>query len=157
MKIKRKVPLNMPQEIEAEVEQMVKSFVRPKFVDHIRFPDDIYQLTPQNVSELHGKYTKIYTFCNQALASAAIRITHYEAEIYKAKQKVHLEKPSLISLERWRIDHITSSDPEVVRLSSLLLKNKMKKDYLTGIVENFDRYLIALSRELSRRSSYGQS
>jgi hypothetical protein len=127
------------------------SFKRPAFADSIVFPKDVTRLDSANVSDLHAKYAELFVFVNQAVAKYAFLANSAEADIAKAKQKIYADRPALVQIEKWRFDHIVNTDPAVAKLASLAMRYRAKRDYLSAIAANYEKYIAALSRELSRR------
>jgi hypothetical protein len=66
MKVKQKKPA--PEILGSTVAIDLPAFQRPKYADSVKWPDDITQLTAQNVSELLGKYTGLLCFAQSELA-----------------------------------------------------------------------------------------
>lgn len=125
---------------------------RPKFTDTLRFPDDITQLTATNISELLGKYTKLYVYANQNLAKANVALLRLDTRESLLRNAIFRSRPSLNGLDRWRRDAIISEHPEMESIIKHRGHHLQQKELLTTLVANFDKYLVALSRELSRKS-----
>lgn len=125
---------------------------RPKFADTLRFPDDITQLTTQNVSELLGKYTSLYSYANQELSRINAEIIRLQSRSSLRTNQVFRTNPSMNAQERWRRDAVLSTDSKMEEIERDLGRYKMQKEFTQMYVENFDKYIAALSRELSRKT-----
>lgn len=124
---------------------------RPAFADTLRFPSDVTALAAVNVSDLHGKYTELYAFANQELCRINVEILALQTKQSQRKNAMFRHRPGMNGQERWRRDAIIDCDPEMERLESALAKKKQEREYTSMYLQNFDRYLTALSRELSRK------
>jgi hypothetical protein len=128
------------------------AFLRPKFADTLRFPHDITDLTAQNVSELIGNYTELYAFANAEVARLTVEILKMETQISLRKASMLREQPSLNAQERWRRDTVLDCDFVVIGANSRIDDFKADKEFALMAKDNFDRYLTALSRELTRKT-----
>lgn len=125
---------------------------RPAYADTIRWPDNITLLSASNISELHGKYTQLYCFANQGLAKINMDILRLQTEDSLRRNKIFRTSPHINSQERWRRDTVIDSDPEIERITKEIADKKQEREFVQMYVNNYDRYLTALSRELSRKS-----
>lgn len=126
-------------------------FAQPSFVKTLRFPDDLTKLDGQNISELHGKYTQLYTYANQELCRINVRLIELQTKESLVQSAMIHERNGLNQIERWKRDAIIDSDPRMIAVKAEIARAKKEKEYNAMYLANFDRYLIALSRELSRK------
>jgi hypothetical protein len=126
-------------------------FSRPKFADSLKFPNDITQLSAQNVSELLGRYTQMLAFVSEQHTIATIRILEAETRLSHTASKIVIEDPKLVHLERWRRDQVVDTDSRMMLLKADLLKAKKVREVGWLYCQNYERYISALSRELSRK------
>ena len=126
---------------------------RPKFTDSLRFPDDLTSLDAANISELLGKYTKLYVYANQNACAINVALLRLDTRESLLRNSLFRNRPSLNNLDRWRRDAVISEDSQMERIvierNSLLEKKELIQNFLT----TYDRYVVALSRELSRKTS----
>ena len=126
---------------------------RPAFADSLKFPEDVTKLDAMNVSELHGKYTMMYAYANQELAKANVALLRLHSRVALRRNTVFRSRPTLNSQERWRRDAILDSDSDMEIIEAQITSVKMEKTWAEMFVANFERYLTALSRELSRKTA----
>jgi hypothetical protein len=126
---------------------------RPKFADDLRFPDNLIQFPAEVISELHGKYTKLYVYANEERTKLIVKLLQLETKETQIRALVFRERPQINQQEKWRRDAVLEEDPRMRSLLHEISFTKIQKEWADTFVANFDRYLIALSRELSRRSN----
>jgi hypothetical protein len=125
--------------------------LRPKFLDSLKFPEEITELTSQNVSDLIGKYSQAYAYVNQARCQLVIAILKAEAELSEVQSQIFKGRPSINFQERWRRDAIVETDQRIAEIRVQAYKLRQQKEYTEMWLQNLDRYLTALSRELTRK------
>ncbi len=124
---------------------------RPSFTKTLKFPEDITELGAKNISDLHGKYTLLWTFASQDLARVNVQILAVETSISFRRNAIFRNRPMINQQDRWKRDAILESDPDIENLELQLAQAKAEKEQIQMWLNNFDRYLTALSRELSRK------
>lgn len=135
------------------VSGMFPAIKRPTFADTLRWPKDITALSASNVSELLGKYTALYAYANQELAYINVAILELQTRESIVINAILRQNVSLNAQERWRRDASIDTYREVERVRRTITKKKSDREYTQMFIANFDRYLTALSRELSRKTS----
>lgn len=135
--------------------QLFAEIARPKWADSLSFPDNLTELTAANISELHGKYTQLYAFVNQELTKLNVKVLEHQTRDNQRRNLMLVRQPSLNSQERWRRDAAMDTDPTLMEIAKTLSHLRIRQEYSKMYLANFDRYLIALSRELSRRAMDG--
>jgi hypothetical protein len=148
--------MRFPKKVTVKFSEKFREIPRPKFADALRFPDDITELASANVSDLHAKYSELYTYANQELARANIAILKLQTEETFLKSKIFVENPRINHLERWKRDCLIDADPRMEEIYRLLSKFRVEKEYAQMAVTNYDKYINALSRELSRKTAEGK-
>lgn len=146
-----KVDKNRGQVVGGTIMVNLPGFPRPKFADSLKFPNDVTQLTGQNVSELLGKYTQLLTYVSEQHTFATVSVLDLETRIVSLANRIVVEDPKLSHIEKWRRDQIVDSDPRIFNLRVKLLEAKKHKEVAYMYISNYDRYISALSRELSRK------
>ena len=126
---------------------------RPAFIDKLKFPEDLTQLTAQNVSALHGKYTQLYAFANQELAKLEIKTLRIRQQEAIRRNEIFVERPSINSLDKYRRDAVYKSDDKMESLGQEMFRLECAKVATVSFKDSYDRYLQALSRELTRKTS----
>jgi hypothetical protein len=130
--------------------------LRPEFADALRFPNDITRLAAQNVSELLGKYTALQAFALHEQALVNIKELDLDQQEALLKATIIGERPNVQHLERWRRDDTVSTDPRWLAIQSKLKLVRQQKLAIGAFVTIYERYGMALSRELSRKTSSGE-
>lgn len=125
---------------------------RPSFADSLSFPDDVTSLTARNVSELHGKFTAMFAYACQNMANINVEILHLEAQLDETKAGIYHRSPHVNAQERWRRDAVLDSDPDIRAINLKLMRKRQEKEMTQMYLTAFERYIAALSRELSRKS-----
>jgi hypothetical protein len=128
-----------------------KDFDRPEFADTLRFPNDLTQLAPANVSELHGKYTQLFVFANREATRLSVEIMRTETQESLAKSSMFRRFPAINSQERWKRDAVMDSDPEIENTRRQISSLRQEQETAKCFASNYTAYIAALSRELSRR------
>lgn len=128
-------------------------FDRPKYTDKLRWPDDITQLTAQNISELHGKYTQLYAYANRELARINMAILKLQTDDSLRRNQFFRMNPSLNSQEKWKRDAKMETDPVIESIAKDISLRRIERTQAEMFVQNYERYLTALSRELTRKGS----
>ena len=126
---------------------------RPAFADTLVFPDDVTKLEASNVSELHGKYTQMYAYANQELAKANVALLRLNARVSVRRNAVFRSRPTLNAQERWRRDAVLDADKDMEIIEAQITAVKMERTWAEMFVGNFEKYIAALSRELSRKTA----
>jgi len=151
---------SLPPAVVEIIEAYDKQFgklTRPAFADKLVFPDDITAIDSSNVSELLGKYTQLAVFALNALSQISMAITLTESHFLRARNQLLKDKPTLLGTEKWRFDKVVENDDAFLALEQKMTEFKMKKEYLTGLTGTFEKFIYALSRELSRRGFEGKT
>ena len=152
MKLSPKKPSQEVSGFNLQTDEAFKRIHRPKFSDRLKFPDDITELSPANVSDLLGKYTQMYAFANQELALVNVKLLALQTDESRRVTALFCSNPTLNQQERWRRDAVVDTDKKIQEISREVSLCKQKKEMLQMFLANYDRYLTALSRELSRKS-----
>ena len=126
---------------------------RPSFVEKISFPEDITELEPANISDLLGKYTLLQSYVSQDLARINVRILHLEGSKARRINEMFRVQMNLNSQERWRRDAIVEDDEQVEEINRQFLRYRTEKTYAEMYVGIYEKYISALSRELTRKLS----
>lgn len=126
---------------------------RPAYADKLKFPADITELTSANISELMGKYTEMYSYAAAEAAKAEVQLLLAETEERKTETRILNSRPNIVHLEKWRKDLVVDSDKTMLKLHEQVKKAQVRLRYAKMYLEIFDRYLNALSRELTRKTN----
>jgi hypothetical protein len=151
MKIKPKINSGITG-IDIRFKHAFPEIRRPSFTDTLKFPSDITSLTAANVSDLHGKYTMLFAFALQNLAQINIAIIQYQTEDSLVRNKIFKDRPFVNHQERWKRDAVIDADSQVEAVMAKLAKKKMERETAQMFVTVFEKYIAALSRELSRKT-----
>lgn len=132
------------------------SFERPKWADNLRFPDDITQLNAQNVSELIGKYTALLCYVQEQYSRLCVKLVSVESQAQQLESRIYLDTPQIAHLERWRRDQKINADSRMLGLKIRETEVRKHKEVTWSFVQNYERCISALSRELTRKTSDGK-
>lgn len=130
-------------------------FNRPKYADSVKWPDDITQLAAQNVSELLGKYTGLLCYAQSELANYQQQILGIEYQINRLEVTIYTEEPQVVNLAKNIRDLKFDSDEGMTILKAHLIRLKRCEVVTSMHVQNYERKITALSRELSRKTASG--
>lgn len=155
MKLKRKPKKAVESVVGADVAVDLPVFERPKYADRLRWPDDITQLTAQNVSELLGKYTACLCYAEAQLAKYRQAILVAEDQFNRTKIRIYEEEPAIIRLEKNKRELKLDSDTGILTMKSRLKTLRRFEIAAQMYVTNYERKITALSRELSRKTASG--
>jgi hypothetical protein len=125
---------------------------RPKFADSLKFPEDITELSPASVSDMLGKYTQMYAYANQELSLLNVALLGLQTQEARRTTEMFKANPSLNHQERWRRDCVVDTDPQIMNIQMEISLTKQSREVVQMFLNNYDRYLTALSRELSRKA-----
>jgi hypothetical protein len=129
---------------------------RPSFTDKIRFPDEITELSDYNVSDLLGKYTLLWSYVNQDFARLKVRKLWLEQQEARRANEYLRTNPRLNHVEKWKRDALLKEDTIMEELQQQLTNVNAELEYTAMYLANYDRYITALSRELSRKMNERQ-
>ena len=124
----------------------------PSFVHKLRFPEDLTELGTQNISELLGKYTLLWTYVNQDMARLrvkALKLSQKETNRINSKLR---EMPALNQIERWKRDALLAEDESIEFIRTEQTRTSMELEQCGMYLANYDKYINALSRELTRKT-----
>ena len=124
---------------------------RPEFTDQLRWPDDLTVLPAKSISDLLGKFTALQVYANQEHARIQSLLVEAQTEIQLRETEVFRANPAMNHQERWKRDAVVSSDPVIMELTRRIGRLKAEREYASGFALNYERYVNALSRELSRQ------
>ncbi len=125
---------------------------RPKFTDSLKFPEDITELGSANCSELLGKYTLLWSYVNQDVSNLKVRQLKLQQREQLRLNQIFRENPAVNRLEKWRKDSVIAEDTYIEAIRSAMLTTNMQLETMNMYLANFDRYINALSRELTRKT-----
>ena len=126
---------------------------RPSFANTLVFPENLTELETANISDLHGKYSLLYAFVNQDLARINVRILRLKTNESVLVNSISRSNRSLISVEKWKREIILNQDPDMENIHKYIAKLEQEKVYAEMYLSNYERYLNALSRELTRKTA----
>ncbi len=126
---------------------------RPKFIDSLVFPaDTLTSLDSEQVSDLHAKYTLLYAFANQGLADANVSILKLQNQRNNRENELYRENPRLNNIEKWKRDARIREDTQIESFHFRLCYQHQVRITLEMLITNYEKFINALSRELSRKN-----
>lgn len=150
-----KVPATPPAKSAADPSLpgwLFKPVERPAFADTIKFPDDITKLPLSGVSMLNGQYTGMYAYAVAELSKANVQVLRIRSEIFVRRNNI-ARTGITNGRKKYAIDLDTRIDKRLEELT--LMENKAEElvKQLESYVIIFDKYMGALSREMTRRTA----
>lgn len=129
-------------------------FQRPKFADSVVFPADVTQLNSVEVSNLMGKYTQMQVWASAYAATLGMRIAETENLLDRIRVSVYAESPSTLSaLNKNEREEKLLTYPEVRNTKLKLRSMYAQKAEAESHAECYERFVMVLSRELSRKTA----
>ena len=110
-------------------------------------------LTSVNVSALHAKYTLLYSYVNQERSRANVELLRAKAKEGAAINDILRQRPTINAQEKWRRDAAMNTEPRLVKVREEIDEIIIKKEIAEMYLANYEKYIAALSRELSRKTS----
>ena len=126
---------------------------RPAFTDRLKFPEEITELGSANVSDLLGKYTLLWSYVNQDAARLKVTLLRLQHQESRRTNDMFRENPRLSHVEKWRRDAVVSEDSYIEAVRQQISRAEAELEYANMYLANYDRYINALSRELTRKMS----
>lgn len=114
-------------------------------------PDDITQLEAANLTELIGKFTQLQAYVNAELAECEAEIIRLRAKMREEKVTFFVTKPGLNNQEKWKRDAVLEAEEGVRKVQRGIEQHEADAKIIRCYVENYERYISALSRDLTRR------
>ena len=134
-----------------QTQLQLPAFKRPAFADSLKFPDDLTELTSQNVSELLGKYTDLQAYVNSQRTSYIVECLRLQTLMERLETEAFIEQPQIAHLQRWRRDQKINSDSRMRDLKAKYYWYSQLREVAQLYFDNYQAYIQALSRELSRK------
>lgn len=126
---------------------------RPDFADHLRFPEDITQLNGENVAELLGKYTLLYSYAAQDMAFLNQESLRIESHERIRRSEIVQQNPRINTIEKYKREAFFEADSKLRSLQEHRTVVNIRKETTGMFMNNFDKYIQALSRELTRKTT----
>lgn len=127
------------------------SFERPKFADSIRMPENILDLEPANITDLIAKFTEMLAYVTFERARCEAEITSLLGHLKKTKVGIFITRPGINNQEKWKRDSVVDSDENVLSTEEQISRLKSEVEIIRCYCDNYERYVAALSRDLTRR------
>jgi hypothetical protein len=125
---------------------------RPAFIDTLKFPADrLVQMTAEQVSEYHGKFTLLIAYAKQEATKVNIELIKLDAEEARLRGKMLTETPSMNTIDKWKRDALIEHDTRMMAHRQKVSFKQMERAYADTIIFNSEKFLYALSRELTRK------
>lgn len=125
---------------------------RPSFIESLVFPaDTITLLDSEQVSDLHAKYTLLYAYANQAFSETNVAILQLQNQRTERENEIYRSQPGINTLEKWKRDAKMKEDGKIESFNQSLMVANMRRITFEMMLQNFERFIAALSRELSRK------
>lgn len=109
-------------------------------------------LDSEQVSDLHAKYTLLYAYANQGLTEANVTIMRLHGQRGQRENEMYRRQPQINSLDKWRRDAKIREDEQIESINARLSHQNVIKAQLEMLLQNYEKFIAALSRELSRKN-----
>lgn len=103
-----------------------------------------------------GKYTLLWSYVNQDFARLKVRKLWLEQQEARRANEYLRTNPRLNHVEKWKRDALLKEDTIMEELQQQLTNVNAELEYTAMYLANYDRYITALSRELSRKMNERQ-
>lgn len=150
IKVKRKASTETP---ELYTHLKLPKIRRPKWADTIRFPDDLTELHSSNIMELLGKYTQLWALVNQDLCRITQELLRYDAAEQSRVNEILEHRPGVNRLEKYKKDGVFGADPKIAAYRQTRKALHIQKAAVEMFLSTYDKFINALSRELTRKST----
>lgn len=124
---------------------------RPKWADGLRFPDDVTELTAANVSELLGKYTQLWTYVQQDLSRLEQETLKLDSAERERKHEIITGNPRINTIEKHKREAFYDGDSKMRGINRARSVIDLRKASSHSFLSIYDKYIQALSRELTRK------
>lgn len=151
--MKIRVKRRSTPEIELHTHLSLPKIFRPKWADKLNFPDDLTELTAGNISELLGKYTALWAYANQDLSEIQRKLLGLDAAEQERINEIYSNRPAINTVEKYKKEGIFSSDRKISQYRRFRKGLHMQRASTEMFLQNFQAYINALSRELTRKST----
>lgn len=152
MKIKTAAPPVPPDAPPGLEGWLFKPIPRPAFTDALFFPDDVTKCSLSDVSRLHGQYTALYAYVVSECAKLGQEALRIESELFVRKNNV-TRTGLTYGKNKYKIDVEVRADMSMEKLHLKLHKVREHEEVTKRYLEIYDRYIAALSREMTRRTA----
>lgn len=126
---------------------------RPKFADVVVFPEDITELTSQNISELLGKYTALFSYVQQELAITNRQLLALDTADKQRRNEMMRKRPGLSHIEKNKREAVFDSDEKIQEYYQRRQMNHQNRIAGEAFLAIYEKYIWALSRELTRKGT----
>lgn len=127
---------------------------RPSWIDSLKWPEDITSLGPANLSELLGRYTALYAYACFVAAEATEADLCLQSQELLRRGTVFRQNPSVNGQARWKRDAYLITDAALEGVAISRGRHRIKAEWAKAYQAIYDRYIQALSRELTRRTTH---
>ena len=125
---------------------------KPKFMETLIFPAEaITSMDSEQVSDLHAKYTLLYAYANQEMATVTVSVLRQHQKRNIRENQIFRRRPAINRLDKWRRENIIEEDHQIEQIRSTLSELQIRKEVLQMLLVNYEKFIAALSRELSRK------
>lgn len=124
---------------------------QPEYLSDISFPEDITQINAAEVSKLHARYSALQSYALSEKAKVDVEILAKESERHNTITRKRYSLSTLPSTKQWEQKSIV--DHSALGIEEELVPLKRKQIVIQSRIEIFERYIVALSREMTRRMS----
>lgn len=122
---------------------------RPKYASDLEFPDDITKITASEVSKLHARYIGLQTYALAERAKIDVKILEIESERNRLTTQKRSQLFTSGNHKQWEQKAII--DSAVDKFEEKLLPLRQTQILIQSRIDIFEKYIIALSRDLTRR------
>jgi len=124
---------------------------RPDFADTLEFPHDITQLDPAGLTRLMGRYEVLRAYVLFDYADSKQMELDAQTKLKEQISKCSMEVNTGAKTPKYLVDREIESSEEIILLRNILVKAQSLKIRQEAYLEVYERFVSALSRELTRQ------
>ncbi len=98
-----------------------------------------------------GEYSALWSYVNQDNARLTVRVLQLQQQETRIANELYRERPRLMNVEKWRRDAVISEDDGIELIRQQIVNANSELEYVRSYLANYDKYINALSRELTRK------
>ena len=132
------------------------SILKPSFAGSLTFPEDVTRLSLQEVSKYHAQYIALHCYALARSSALKQEILRLESERTFRRNNVIRHVMTYGTRERWKMDRTIETNPDIEKLSAAIAEKQIPREEIEMYVSVFEKYALALSREITRRGTEGR-
>lgn len=132
------------------------ALTKPSYSGTLTFPEDVTRLSLSEVSKYHAQYVSLHCYALSRLTDIRIKLLRMDSERTVKRNTLIRNVMTYGARERWKMDRTVETNPEVEKLAADMALVEAQKMEIELYVSVFEKYALALSREITRRGTEGR-